>query len=113
MDNNQNGSNNGPGNRKGPKNGQTIIIFLIVTVITLIVMALFNSMMNGTTNQEITYNKFMEMLDNGEVDSVVIESNQYVITPKEQPYGFSSLKGMKFTYYTGVVNDPKIGRAHV
>ena len=108
MDNNQNGSNNGPGNRKGPKNGQTIIIFLIVTVITLIVMALFNSMMNGTTNQEITYNKFMEMLDNGEVDSVVIESNQYVITPKEQPYGFSSLKGMKFTYYTGVVNDPKL-----
>ena len=108
MDNNQNGPNNGPGNRKGPKNGQTIIIFLIVTVITLIVMALFNSMMNGTTNQEITYNKFMEMLDNGEVDSVVIESNQYVITPKEQPYGFSSLKGMKFTYYTGVVNDPKL-----
>lgn len=108
MDNNQNGSNNGPGNRKGPKNGQTIIIFLIVTVITLIVMALFNSMMNGTTNQEITYNKFMEMLANGEVDSVVIESNQYVITPKEQPYGFSSLKGMKFTYYTGVVNDPKL-----
>ena len=108
MDNNQNGSSNGPGNRKGPKNGQTIIIFLIVTVITLIVMALFNSMMNGTTNQEITYNKFMEMLDNGEVDSVVIESNQYVITPKEQPYGFSSLRGMKFTYYTGVVNDPKL-----
>ena len=108
MDNNQNGSNNGPGNRKGPKNGQTIIIFLIVTVITLIVMALFNSMMNGTTNQEITYNKFMEMLDNDEVESVVIESNQYVITPKQQPYGFSSLKGMKFTYYTGVVNDPNL-----
>ena len=108
MDNNQNGQNNGPGNRKGPKNGQTIIIFLIVTVITLIVMALFNSMMNGTTNQEITYNKFMEMLDNDEVESVVIESNQYVITPKQQPYGFSSLKGMKFTYYTGVVNDPNL-----
>ena len=108
MDNNQNGSNNGPGNRKGPKNGQTIIIFLIVTVITLIVMALFNSMMNGTTNQEITYNKFMEMLDNDEVENVVIESNQYVITPKQQPYGFSSLKGMKFTYYTGLVNDPNL-----
>ena len=108
MDNNQNGPNNGPGNRKGPKNGQTIIIFLIVTVITLIVMALFNSMMNGTTNQEITYNKFMEMLDNDEVESVVIESNQYVITPKQQPYGFSSLKGMKLTYYTGVVNDPNL-----
>lgn len=108
MDNNQNGPNNGPGNRKGPKNGQTIIIFLIVTVITLIVMALFNSMMNGTTNQEITYNNFMEMLDNDEVESVVIESNQYVITPKQQPYGFSSLKGMKFTYYTGVVNDPNL-----
>ena len=107
MDNNQNGSNNnGPGNRKNPKNGQTIILFLVVTVITLIVMALFNSMMSGTTNQEITYNRFMEMLENNEVQSVVIESNQYVITPKEQPYGFSALGGMKFTYYTGVVNDP-------
>lgn len=107
MNNNQNGSNNGNGN-KPPKNSQTIIIFVIVTVITLIVMGLFNSLMNGTTNQEITYNKFMEMLENGEVESVVIESGQYVITPKKQPYGFSSLRGVDFTYYTGIVSDPKL-----
>ena len=113
MENNQkrdpNGSQNGS-NNKIPKNSQTVFIFLVVTVITLIVMALFNSLMNGTTNQEITYNEFMEMLDNGQVESVVIESNQYIITPKEQPYGFSSLRGVRFTYYTGVVSDPYISQ---
>ncbi|MGN0355240.1 MAG: ATP-dependent zinc metalloprotease FtsH [Muricoprocola sp.] len=113
MENNQkrdpNGSQNGS-NNKSPKNSQTVFIFLVVTVITLIVMALFNSLMNGTTNQEITYNEFIEMLDNGEVESVVIDSNQYIITPKEQPYGFSSLRGARFTYYTGVVSDPYISQ---
>ena len=105
MNKNQNGPNNGPEN-KTPKNSQTIIIFLVVTVITLIVMALFNSVIRGTTNQEITYNEFMDMLQNDKIESVVIESGQYVITPKAQPYGMSSLRDVKFTYYTGAVNDP-------
>ncbi len=104
-----NNPNNGQDN-KGPKNSQTIMIFLIVTVITLVVMALFNNLMSGTTNQEITYNEFMKMLDDGEISDVVIESGQYVITPKEQPYGHGipSFRNVKFTYYTGVVSDPNI-----
>ncbi|MDO4344196.1 MAG: ATP-dependent zinc metalloprotease FtsH [Eubacteriales bacterium] len=108
MSNNQNrgqGPGNGP-NNKPSKNSQTIVVFLIVTVIALIIMALFRGLMSGSTNQEITYNRFMEMVENGEVASVEIESGQYVITPKSQPY--QAQYGLSFTYYTGIVNDPKL-----
>lgn len=110
MENNQNqNQNKDPGNgsnnnqNKSPKNSQTIAILLIVTVITLIVMGLFNSLMKGTTNQEISYNKFMEMIENDEIKKVEFQSGQYVITPKSQP-----LRGLDFTYYTGNVDDPEL-----
>ncbi len=110
MENNQNqNQNKDPGNgsnnnqNKSPKNSQTIAILLIVTVITLIVMGLFNSLMKGTTNQEISYNKFMKMIENDEIKKVEFQSGQYVITPKSQP-----LRGLDFTYYTGNVDDPEL-----
>jgi len=122
MDNNQyqnngpnkgygnNGNNNGGGGNgnKPPKNSQTIAVFLIVTVISLIIMMFFNNLLRGSTNQEITYNKFIEMLENGEVKSVEIESGQYVITPKVQP--IQALGGSSYTYYTGIVSDPYIAQ---
>ncbi|SDF80933.1 ATP-dependent zinc metalloprotease FtsH [Marvinbryantia formatexigens] len=105
MDNNQNrgqgpnGPGGGPNNgNKPPKNNQTIMIFLIVTVVTLIIIGMFNSLSRSTTTQEITYNKFMEMLENDQIKSVEIQSGQYVITPK--------VRGV--TYYTGAVDDPKL-----
>ena len=115
MDNNQNqgrdpkkGSNN---SNKPPKNSQTIAIFLIVTVVSLIVMGVFQGFMKGSTTQEITYNKFMEMVENDQVSSVSIESGQYVITPKEEVTNiFELLSGKReyTTYYTGIVNDPNL-----
>lgn len=115
MNNNQNqgrNSNRGSGNNnKPPKNSQTIAIFLIVTVITLIVMGLFKSFATGSTTQEITYNQFMEMLDKDQVDSVVIESGKYVIIPKTQTsvfpmFSMFSNSTGQVTYYTGLVTDP-------
>ena len=102
MDNNQN-RGNGPGGgpnsgNKPPRNNQTIMIFLIVTVVTLIIIGIFNSLSRSTTTQEITYNQFIEMLENNQIKSVEIQSGQYVITPK--------VRGI--TYYTGAVSDPKL-----
>ena len=115
MNNNQNqgmdpkkGSNN---SNKPPKNSQTIAIFLIVTVISLIIMGVFQGFMKGSTTQEITYNKFMEMLEDGKVSSVSIESGQYVITPKEEVDNIFELfsRNREYTtYYTGIVNDPNL-----
>lgn len=112
MNNNQNQGGDprkGSNNNKPPKNSQTLAIFLIVTVVTLIIMGLCQGLLKGSSTQEITYNKFMEMLESGEVSSVTIESGQYVITPKEEVSFFDLLSGKSreyTTYYTGVVSDP-------
>ena len=112
MDNNQNNGRDPKKNpnNKPPKNSQTIAIFLIVTVVTLIIMGVFQGMLKGSTTQEITYNRFMEMLEDGKIASVEIESGQYVITPKSEVNVFNLFNTNResITYYTGVVNDPDL-----
>ena len=107
MDNNQNRGNgpkggppNEPNNGKMPKNGQNIVIFLIVSLLALVVINLFNNMLKDSTETKITYNKFMEMVENGEVDKVTIRSNEIVIVPKKQP-----LPALKVSYITGRMDD--------
>ncbi|MDY3919327.1 MAG: ATP-dependent zinc metalloprotease FtsH [Candidatus Limivivens sp.] len=97
--NNQNNQNN----NRTPKNGQTIVIFLVVTLAALIVINLFNGMFQDSTRKEISYNQFIEMLENGEVASVTISSSEIEIVPKSQPF-----PGVEFSYYTGTVDDPDL-----
>ena len=100
--NNQNNQNNNS-NGKPPKGGQTIVIFLVVTLLTLLGMSLFNNMLKDSTSKEISYDQFMEMVDKGQVAKVTISSTDIVIVPKEQPY-----QGVELTYYTGVTYDPDL-----
>ena len=100
MDNNQNQQNN---NNKQPKNTQTIVIFLIVTRAALVVINLFSSMFKNSTRQEIPYDQFITMVENGQVASVTITSSEIDITPRSQPFA-----GIRYSYYTGVVDDPDL-----
>ena len=100
MDNNQNQQNN---NNKQPKNTQTIVIFLIVTLAALVVINLFSSMFKNSTRQEISYDQFITMVENGQVASVTITSSEIDITPRSQPFA-----GIHYSYYTGVVDDPDL-----
>ncbi|MDO5426106.1 MAG: ATP-dependent zinc metalloprotease FtsH [Eubacteriales bacterium] len=108
MENNQH-PNGGPNNQnnqnpnRSPKNGQTIVIFLIVSLAALIVINLFSSMFQDSTRKEISYNEFIEMLENGEVASVTLTSSEIDIVPIAQPF-----PGVEFTYYTGLVDDPEL-----
>lgn len=111
MDNNQKPSN-GPGNGqnnnnngKPQKNGQTIMIFLVVTLVALLGMSIFNSMLKNSTEKEITYNKFIGMVEDKKVKSVLIQSGKIIITPIDQP-----IPGVTMTYYTGVVDDPNLAK---
>ncbi|MEG1957439.1 MAG: ATP-dependent zinc metalloprotease FtsH, partial [Lachnospiraceae bacterium] len=56
--------------------------------------------MQDSTSKEITYSKFLKMVDEGKVKKVEIDSDRLVITPKKQ-----DSKAIKVTYYTGVVRD--------
>ncbi|HIR27164.1 MAG TPA: ATP-dependent zinc metalloprotease FtsH [Candidatus Choladousia intestinigallinarum] len=113
MDNNQqrndqpnNGGNQGP--QGGPnKNRSTLTFFLAVTLISLVVMGLINNLINNVgrdySYQEITYDEFLDKLEDGQVQSVVIASSQINIEPKITP---GNLEDVGKMYYTGVTNDP-------
>ena len=93
----QGGPNNPNNNGKTPRNGQNIVIFLIVSLLALVVINLFNSMLRNSTETQITYNEFISMVDEGAVSKVTVESNKIVIVPKNQP-----IPGIEVSYYTAV-----------
>ena len=101
-----NGGNQGP--QGGPnKNRSTLTFFLAVTLISLVAMGLINNLINNVgrdySYQEITYDEFLDKLDDGQVQSVVIGSSQINIEPKITP---DNLEDVGKMYYTGVTNDP-------
>ena len=92
MDNNPNGNrpdnNKGPGRQDPNKNHQSILAFLVCLLVTLVCFAMFTNMLKDNSS-EITYDKFIEMVDDGDVKEVTIQSNTLTITPKHQSSGFS------------------------
>lgn len=95
---------NKPNNKKpGSSSRNGIIICLIAAVILYMMYSYMKNLVEQTTNQEITYNKFLEMLDEGEVKSVKIKSDRIVIEPKVQENSAYDI-----TYYTGIVPDPDL-----
>lgn len=78
-----NGGNNNNNNGKDPKK-QSIIIMITAAVLSLLCISFFTRAVSGATTVEISYNKFMEMVDEGKVASVQIESNQINIKPVEE-----------------------------
>ncbi len=104
-----NGGRNGSGgNGKDPKR-QSIVLFLIAALVTLLLMSSFMKMMSGETQKEISYNEFIQMLEDGKVESVTISTDRVNIKPKEEEktnkllylYGSPST----VTYYTGKIED--------
>ena len=78
---NQN-QNNEPKN-DGRKNRQSLLVLLICIMISLVCINLLSRMTRNMTS-EISYSEFIEMLENGEVESVVLRSDTLTITPKTQ-----------------------------
>ena len=80
MDNNNNQDNNG----MVPKNGQTILILVVAAVITFLSVYFMRSWMIKSMAEELPYSTFIEMLDEGKVESVSVESTEITITPKKE-----------------------------
>lgn len=100
MDNNQNNNRPPQNDNNGNKNRQSILIFLVCILVSLICMSLFSGMLDTSTSRQITYDKFISMLDNGEVKSVEIDSDTINITPKTQSSTYGTI-----TYYTTATED--------
>ena len=65
---------------KNNKNPQGWSVVLVTTIITAIIVMTLFTMMRGTSPQEISYDRFIEMLENGEVARVAFEGNRIFIT---------------------------------
>ena len=103
-----NRQNNGQGPRgdgnRGPKFNQTVVILLIAALITFIGISWLNGMVKNATYKEITYDEFLSMLDDGEIGKVSFEQDRILIEPAKQ----NNSMGVKYTYYTGYINDDEI-----
>ncbi len=99
--NNNNQNNRNQNNNRNNKQGLSFII-LVTLVTSVMVMALFQFQGMGDDN-EISYDEFLEMVDDKKVEEVVIHSTRIVITEKKE-------KGQKIAkeYYTGVVRDESL-----
>ncbi len=80
-DPNQKPNNNG----KMPNSGRSMMVFLVVTLLVLIIMNFVTSAVKGSTEREVTYNQFINMVERGEVKSVEIGTNRIDIELKNQP----------------------------
>ena len=67
----KNNKNNGPGNNR---QGWGLILFTTLLV-TFVVMGLY-SLMQGSNPEEISYDKFLKLVDNGKVESVTMSGSQ-------------------------------------
>ncbi|MDE6621742.1 MAG: ATP-dependent zinc metalloprotease FtsH [Lachnospiraceae bacterium] len=120
-DNNSNRGNGGPGNGGSGGNGnnnnngkdpkkQSIIIMITAAVLSLLCISYFTRAVSGATTVEISYNKFIEMVEDGKIESVKIESSQLEITPvsdvqdSQNPNSLLA-SAVRVTYVTGKVED--------
>ena len=107
MNNNTTPNNKGNGNNNGgkaPKNTQNMLMFAVFVIAAILVWALFNNQYTQATSQEITYDKFLDMLEADEVASVEDTGSTWKITPKEK-----DKDGVTLTYYTGkMANDTEL-----
>ena len=91
---------NGNGGPGGPKNKSSLLVLLICVLATLLIWTVFSNILQSSTSKEITYDKFLEMLDKGEVKSVELQSGVLTIVPREQ-----KVEGVEFEYSTTAMED--------
>ena len=81
------------------KNHQSILAFLICLLVTLVCFALFTNMLKDNSS-EISYDKFIDMVDKDQVKEVTIQSSTLTIVPKKQ-----NSKYEDESYYTTKTED--------
>ena len=99
MDNNNQNRNNGK--RPG---GPGIWVMVIVLCITLAVVSMMNSALKKSQSQEVSYDEFVRMIEDGEVEAVRESGSRLVIVPKSSSTQYSRL----IQYYTVRVQDLKL-----
>ena len=103
MDNNRNipprNNQGGPNNQKKNK----IISVVVTFIVALIFTSLMSYMFDSATKKEITYNQFIDLLDQGQVEKVTFDANKIYIVPKTDGTTL-----IKTTFWTTKLDDPEL-----
>lgn len=103
MDNNRNipprNNQGGPNNQKKNK----IISVVVTLIVALIFTSLMSYMFDSATKKEITYNQFIDLLDQGQVEKVTFDANKIYIVPKTDGTPL-----IKTTFWTTKLDDPDL-----
>ena len=99
------GNSNRPDNdnNKPNKKKQTIIIIVIAALITIIASSIMSSLLEDATSKEVTYDKFLKMVEDKEVEKVIFSNSKIYITPKDDTDDY-----FKITYWTTQLNDDEL-----
>ena len=81
---------NNPGNQGPNKNRQSILAFLICLLISLVCLSFVTDMMSDKSS-EITYDKFIEMVDKDQVKEVTLQSGVLTVVPKIQKSAYQNV----------------------
>ena len=104
MDPKQNrGQNSGPG-KPGSHMNQNLIILIVAVVMSFFLMSAGKGMLRDRSQQEVNYNEFYQMVEAGEVESVVVTGTQINIQVKADSKNYSPL----MHYYTYRMDDPNL-----
>ncbi|MDE5599247.1 MAG: ATP-dependent metallopeptidase FtsH/Yme1/Tma family protein, partial [Lachnospiraceae bacterium] len=91
----------GPGSNGNDPKKQSLIILVVAALITLLSISMFMKFLTGSTNEEISYNEFINKIEEEEIESVLVESDRITIYPKQanrmNPFLYSY--GSNTTYY--------------
>lgn len=90
----------GDNNHKRPKNRQSIVIFLTFMLVSFLALNFIQNFMKDASSKEITYDAFINMLNEDKVAKVEDTGLTWKITPRTQPMG-----NVEITYYTGKMDD--------
>ncbi|RGS76951.1 ATP-dependent zinc metalloprotease FtsH [Coprococcus sp. AF21-14LB] len=96
---------------KNHKNGrQGMMIIILTTLITAFLVLGLYQMRQDSQYTEITYSKFLKLVEEKKVEKVTIDTDRLEITLKEEKEEKNNLLGLKTTYYTGVVKDETLSQ---
>ena len=105
-----NDDQNGSGPNGQPPKKQNVVIFVIAALVTLLCVSYFMKTVAGNTTKEISYNEFVQMVEEGTIESVEIGGDQITINPKskensDSPFAMLTQGTPTITYYTGKIEE--------
>ena len=103
MSNNNTPAGNGDKNPKSPMNRQNVVIFLVFMLVSFMVLSFIQNSLKDASTKEITYDAFIEMLNEDKVEKVEDTGLTWKITPTDQP-----LENVDITYFTGKMDDDEL-----